>query len=192
MNNLALYSNGFQRVNRREQRIASFKMHFEEVTKNSQIVKIADFIHHGGTNRYLHSVAVAYYSYRLAKLLHMRKNIRDVVRGATVHDYFLYNSKARLPEYRGHMTLHPDIALMNAEQEFMLTDVERDIIRNHMFPLTTRLPRHKEAFVVSLIDKLCAVYEFVKRKNPYPLISSQILNDTAIPQMLLPAAVAVD
>lgn len=189
MNALAKNRTISSRYEKTHQQLEGFRIYFEEVVKNSNIIKTAEFMHHGGTNRFLHSVAVAYYSFRLARFLGMRKNLKDVVRGATVHDFFLYSSKEHLPEFRGHMSLHPNVALMNAEMELLLTDIERDIIVNHMFPLTPRLPKHKEALLVSVIDKACAVYEFFKRKNPYPTVNARLLSAAPESGRLLPVPV---
>ena len=49
---------------------------------------------------------------------------------------------------------------------------EKDIIINHMWPVTVKLPRTKEAFILTLVDKYCATYETVSytlkqlRKKP--------------------------
>lgn len=44
---------------------------------------------------------------------------------------------------------------------FDLNDMEKDIIINHMWPVTIKLPRTKEAFILTLVDKYCATYETV-------------------------------
>lgn len=152
-----------------------FKEYFEEIDKNSSLSETDNYFQHGCTTRYLHSVAVAYYSYKLAMFLGMKSNMSDLVRGALAHDYFLYNTKEFNPELKFHGLTHPKVALENAEKDFDLSDIEKDIIYNHMFPLTTRLPKYKETFIVTLIDKACAVYEAFKRKNPYPVVSHSIL-----------------
>lgn len=48
---------------------------------------------------------------------------------------------------------------MNAMQEFELSEVEKDIIRKHMFPLTLIPPRYRETWIVCLVDKICSVKE---------------------------------
>ena len=63
-----------------------------------------------------------------------------------------------------HGRYHPGAALKNAEQDFDLSDRERDIIKKHMFPLTLTPPAFKESFLVSLVDKGCSVYEIFARK----------------------------
>ena len=61
--------------------------------------------------------------------------------------------------HRLHGFTHPRRALENAAADWELTDRERDIILHHMFPLTPLPPRSREAWVVCLADKLCAVQE---------------------------------
>jgi len=39
--------------------------------------------------------------------------------------------------------------------------LEKDIIRKHMWPATKELPSYKESYVVSFVDKYCAVLEVV-------------------------------
>ena len=48
-----------------------------------------------------------------------------------------------------------------ASRDFELSDVERDVIRKHMFPLNPALPRYRETVIVTLADKVCAVQEFM-------------------------------
>jgi len=44
-------------------------------------------------------------------------------------------------------------------EDYQLNDIERDIIRHHMFPGTFVCPHTLEGWVVCLADKLCAVGE---------------------------------
>ena len=48
-------------------------------------------------------------------------------------------------------------ALREAEARFDLTDKEKDIIVKHMWPLSPWMPRYKESFTVSMMDKYCAM-----------------------------------
>ena len=57
---------------------------------------------------------------------------------------------------------HPSVARNNADRDFELNDVERDIIAKHMFPLTPFLPMYRESFIVSIADKWCALAETFK------------------------------
>jgi uncharacterized protein len=46
-----------------------------------------------------------------------------------------------------------------------LNDIEKDIIEKHMWPLTLKLPKYKEAFIVSFVDKYCAFMESIRLNN---------------------------
>ena len=85
-----------------------------------------------------------------------------------LHDFFLYdwhehrkvNSFLEL-----HAFSHPRIALSNSLKYFNLNKVEKDVILKHMWPLTFKLPSYKESFVITLTDKLCALFEVLKVLN---------------------------
>lgn len=157
-------------------RLDDFIEYYDSLMETSGLRKIAEFSQHGKTSRLLHSAAVAYYSYRLARFTRLRFHLHDLVRGALLHDYFLYDAQDGAPERKGHWTRHPAIALLNADKEVNLSPIERDIIIKHMFPLTLVPPRCREGVVVSCVDKACSVYEFFSRKRPYPHIQEKVLH----------------
>lgn len=168
-------------------RLNGFQEYYDQLSAASDFEQISHYPQHGSTSRLLHSVAVAYYSYSLALFTRADFYYRDLVRGALLHDYFLYDAQDGDPAHKGHWTQHPGIALENASRELVLTDVEQEIIRKHMFPLTVRPPRCREAVVVSLIDKACSVYEFFRRKEPYRKLRRDLCNGT-LPQKALPVS----
>lgn len=114
---------------------------------------------HGTTSCFLHSVAVAYVSLLLARRLHWKLDERSLVRGALLHDYFLYDWHVPDDSHRLHGFRHARRALDNARREFSLNPVETDIIVKHMFPLNLTPPRCRESAVVCCADKICAVLE---------------------------------
>lgn len=113
---------------------------------------------HGSTTCYDHSVGVALCSIRLARRWGWRVDYPSLVRGALLHDYFLYNWREP-GDHRLHGLFHARRAMENAQRDFGLNAVEADIIRRHMFPLNPTPPRYKESVVVTWADKLCAVRE---------------------------------
>lgn len=132
---------------------------------HSRLSKTALFIQHGSTPCLLHCIAVAYYCYRLAEHFKMLKSHEaELVRGALLHDYFLYDWHIPDKSRPMHGRYHPGAALKNAEQDFDLSDRERDIIKKHMFPLTLTPPAYMESFLVCLVDKGCSIYEIFARK----------------------------
>ena len=119
------------------------------------------YVQHRHVSCFDHSVAVAYLSLWIARRLRLRADLSSLVRGALLHDYFLYDWRLREESPRLHGFRHPRIALDNARRDFTLTPREEDIIRKHMFPLTPRPPRYKESVVVTCADKICAVGELM-------------------------------
>lgn len=131
----------------------------EDILKSENMQNERHFPQHGQTDCFTHSICVAYMALRVAEVLHVRIDPRSMVRGALLHDFFLYDWHDKDKACRFHTFRHPMIALKNAEAEFPLNKVERDIIRKHMFPLCFPLPRYKESFVISIADKCCAASE---------------------------------
>ncbi len=95
------------------------------------------------TSVYRHSLAVAYFSCYLAEKMHLKVRTRETIRGALLHDYFLYDWHEKSKDHRLHGFTHPAKALKNAEDSFNLTPVEKDIIKRHMFPLTPVPPAYR-------------------------------------------------
>ncbi len=122
------------------------------------------FVQHGRWSVYAHALQVAMCSVSIARALGVRYDERALIRGALLHDFFLYDWHEDDPSHRWHGYIHAARALENAERDFELCPKERDIIRHHMFPLNLfHPPRCREAVIVCLADKLVAARETVKR-----------------------------
>lgn len=127
-----------------------------------RLKKEKEYMQHGSTSVYEHSVKVAYISLCLAKWLHLKVDPVSLMRGALLHDYFLYDWHEKDRSHRLHGFRHASTALRNAERDFQLNEVEKNIIARHMFPLNPIPPKYKEAWVVCLADKYCAFLETVR------------------------------
>ena len=117
------------------------------------------YIQHGAVSCYLHSFFVAYMSVWLAKRFRIRIHLRSLVRGALLHDYFLYDWHQKDSSHRLHGFRHPKTALGNAQRDYHLNWKEKNIIARHMFPLIPVPPQCREAWIVCLADKWCALGE---------------------------------
>ncbi|MDD6484678.1 MAG: HD domain-containing protein [Clostridiales bacterium] len=137
-----------------------------EICAASRLNETKKYIQHGDTSCFKHTVAVAAMSCRIADRLHISVNRGELIRGALLHDYFLYDWHKPRKGRSVHGFTHPGAALKNAERDFELTDRERDIIKKHMFPLTPIPPKYREGFLVCIADKYCSVLETFK-KHPY-------------------------
>ena len=119
------------------------------------------YIQHGNISVYTHSLNVAYVSIVMANKLHMHVNQNALIRGALLHDYFQYDWHIKGNKHRWHGFTHPMIAYKNAIKEFELSDLEKDIILKHMFPLKPIPHKYRESIIVGISDKMCAIYEMV-------------------------------
>ena len=63
----------------------------KEVKKESRLQETDQYLQHGVTSVYRHSLAVAYFSCYLAEKMHLKVRTREMIRGALLHDYFLYD-----------------------------------------------------------------------------------------------------
>ena len=86
-------------------------------------------IQHGKVSVYAHCVSVADTACVLAETLHLRVNERALIRGALLHDYFLYDWHDKANGHHWHGFTHPGTALHNASEDWKLTPVEREIIK---------------------------------------------------------------
>ena len=132
-----------------------------------------EFVQHGDVSVYEHVVAVAVESCRMADALARHGITVDrpsLVRGALLHDYFLYDWHDPDPSHRLHGFRHPFFALRNAEDDFTLGERERNIIARHMFPLVPVPPTCREAWIVCGADKLVALRETLDSRVPKRLL----------------------
>ena len=127
---------------------------------NDIVMSMQNYLHHGSTTCFQHCVNVSYYNYRLCRFLGL--NCRAAARAGLLHDLFLYDWHCykRAEHERLHGFTHGLKALRNAEKYFYITDLEKDIIEKHMWPLTiSRVPKYKETVVIVLVDKYCGIAE---------------------------------
>ena len=130
--------------------------------QTSRFSQMDTCMQHGSVSVTQHSIAVAYLSCRIACALHLRVDYDSLIRGALLHDYFLYDWHDPSRKREGlHGFVHPKTALKNAREDFELSPVEENIIVRHMFPLTPHPPACREAWLVCAADKYCALQETV-------------------------------
>ena len=83
----------------------------------------------GDTSCLAHTIAVVYCALAIARIMHLRVNKRELIRGGILHDYFLYDWHDGEKGRKIHGFTHPSSALANAETDFRLSRRERDIIK---------------------------------------------------------------
>lgn len=132
----------------------------QEMQAIEELSLMHQFMQHGKTTTFVHCVAVAYTSYKRALGLPFHYDLKSIIRGSMLHDFYLYDWHIPHVSHRLHGFRHPDFAKQNARKHFILNATEEEIIETHMWPLTiTKNPRHKEAVLVCLVDKCCSLAE---------------------------------
>lgn len=123
---------------------------------HNEFLKTKSIVHHGNT-RYNHSVRVSYIAYKLAKILGC--DVTSTIRGGALHDFFLVRDDKNILTSAKMFVEHPTIAKENAIKYFAINEKEQNIIEAHMFPTSSVLPKSKEAWIVTIADKISAVLE---------------------------------
>lgn len=132
----------------------------KELLQVNQVQEMSRYLQHGNTNTLTHCLVVAYYSYRLALLLPMRFQYKSLIRGAILHDFYLYDWHIPDKSHKLHGFVHPKFALSNSRRYFSLDFIEEDIILKHMWPLTlSAVPSCRESLLVCMVDKICSLAE---------------------------------
>ena len=118
--------------------------------------------HHVKGSVYDHSLRVAYFCYRYYKKHPLRVvGLAEFVRGALLHDYYLYDWHDRKKGTRLHLFTHPRAALAHAKRDYPdLSATQRDIIRHHMFPITLHPPLTRAGWMVCYYDKVVALCDY--------------------------------
>ncbi|MCI6533463.1 HD domain-containing protein [Bariatricus sp. SGI.161] len=143
-------------VNRRKLQVLQLA---EKLEGESRLGMERRYYQHGVTTIFQHSINVACVSCKIAEKYHLDVDYYALIRGALLHDYFLYDWHVKDRSHRFHGFTHPRRALENADKEFQLTETERNMIYCHMFPLTPIPPSTQEAWIVCVADKICALSE---------------------------------
>ncbi len=156
-------------MNRKETKdgeLFSAESYIEHLSRDHRISKMKKFIQHGRVSTYEHVRSVAETSVALNQHLHLHADEHKLIKGAFLHDYYLYDWHDSENEAGGlHGFKHPQIAMEKADRDFHLTDLERNMIRSHMWPLTLfHVPKSREAWLLCVADKVVSANETVLKR----------------------------
>ena len=131
----------------------------DDIYKTPIVQSMDKYIHHGNTSCLEHCKIVAYKSFKVSRTLKL--DYRSTARGAFLHDFYLYDWHIKGSHVGLHGFRHSKISLENAKKHFILNSIEEDIITKHMWPLTIKLPRYRESFIVLIVDKYSSILEIL-------------------------------
>ncbi len=153
-----------EKVKTKEELMGHVRQVVWQLNRDSRFYRTRNYRQHGNTSVYMHSIAVCIKAVDIALKFKLNLDWDSLIRGALLHDYFLYDYHDKtVPRYK-HGITHAKRALKNAEEDFELNDIEREIIGKHMFPVNPKPPRYIETWIVTLADKIVAVQETFKTK----------------------------
>ena len=139
-----------------------FRRILRSVTDTKEAQQMRQYIQHGSVSTYDHCIRVAMLSYRINRKFQLGAEEESLIRGAFLHDFFLYDWHDPAYRHTLHGFRHPECALKNAERYYILDGKERNIIRSHMWPLTLfAIPMCREAAIVCFADKCCSLQESI-------------------------------
>lgn len=136
-----------------------------ELCKSGPYEMNKNFIQHGRQSIHDHCVHVACVCCSLAEKFKLPVNRKDLIRGALLHDFFLYDWHEPVLAHKIHGYTHPRKAMKNAVQYYDINKTERGMIKRHMFPLTPHPPTNMEAWVLCIADKIATVAEVKKARR---------------------------
>lgn len=135
-----------------------FQMIIKDLINDKTVQEMKKYRQHYETTCYDHCYMAAYYCFLICKKYHL--DYRSATRAAMLHDLFLYDWRVRQPDRKGfHAFTHGKKACENACQLFDLNEKEKDIIIKHMWPVTLAFPKSIEGFLLTFVDKYCALTE---------------------------------
>lgn len=133
-----------------------------DIIQKEAFLEMKNYLQHGSISTYEHSLNVSHCSLYLMKRLHLKGDEISLIRGALLHDLFLYDWHEKDETHRWHGFHHPKKAHDNALIHYEINALEKEIILSHMWPLTFRsFPKRKEAMIVCIADKIVSTMETI-------------------------------
>lgn len=153
-----------------------------DILRSGNFKRMKEYVQHGDVTVNAHVLSVARCSLALSERLHISCSRKELIRGALLHDYFLYDWHIPDEEnpHKLHGFYHPGVALRNAAREYMLTEREKNIIKRHMWPLTVVPPSCREAWIVTAADKWCSLMETFYIYKGHGAVLSRVRKDAGI------------
>ena len=127
------------------------------IINHPEYQKRKNFMHHGDTSVYSHSINVSLRAFSIGKKLNL--DLDSLIIAGLLHDFYekpWQEVKEHLPLFQRHGFTHAKNALDNSRKyfkEYLNPQIENAILR-HMFPLNKIPPKTKIGIIINISDKL--------------------------------------
>ena len=129
----------------------------EPIIIEKEFQRRKEYPHHINESVYEHVIRVSYDCYKIGKRLGM--DYKALTIAGLLHDFYekpWQYSNEKKPFFQKHAFTHAKEAVVNSKKYFgtdIITPKVESIMITHMFPLNKKIPRNKEAWLLTLIDK---------------------------------------
>ena len=132
-----------------------------EIESERIVQEMKQYTQHGKISTYEHCKNVAKLSYRIDRRLFLHSDLRVLLTGAMLHDFYLYDWHSEDEGMHNlHGFTHAETACINAQKYFNIDTKTSQVIYCHMWPLNPRrVPKSKEGWIVCFADKCISLYE---------------------------------
>ncbi len=126
------------------------------ILENEEFLKRKSFPHHYKESVYDHVLRVSYDCYKIGKKWHL--DYRALAIAGLLHDFYekpWQTDFEKRPFFQKHGFTHAENARCNALKYFpeFMNEKIASMIKTHMFPLNKKLPKYKESWILTLVDK---------------------------------------
>ncbi len=130
------------------------------ILEHEEFLKRKEYMQHHKESVYHHVLRVSYDCYRLGKKLKL--DYESLAIAGLLHDFYekpWQLEKEKKPFFQKHGFTHAKNAALNAQKYFpeLLNEKRKSMIKTHMFPLNITIPKYKESWLLTIIDKLDSI-----------------------------------
>ena len=138
-----------------------------EIQADAKVQKMKQFIQHGNVSTYEHCESVARLSYSIDRRLSLHSDLKVLLTGAMLHDFYLYDwHEDGDGSHRLHGVTHAKRACDNAKECFSIDEKTSHDIYSHMWPLNPeRITRYRAAWIECLAAKYVYLRESLFRRH---------------------------